>query len=563
MLATGVLGAAVPTAGAAEPKTSTTPDTSYGTAVLYPAPVAERPTPPGYVPVQANPFTSPPTALVPPKVEPRRPAPTRTTTAAAPRRRTGTRTTPSPTTRTTAQSAPVAAAPEAPPTSARTRAPASTPDSAASGISPILGDPAAPRRPSREQPFVARKPTVETRLPPSSSILPESTRAQRAPALDEPDGSAFGRTVGDIVEVVPMPVRLALAGLGALVLLLTINAVISRTRTRRLESQHADLLDDIGTLQAALLPAVPELVGELSASVAYRPAATLAAGGDFYDAFELDQDGRVGLLLGDVSGHGKEALTKTTLVRFTVRAYLEAGLPPRAALAVSGRALEGRMGDDFATVVAAIYDSRDGTLTYACAGHPPPLVLGPGYHVPVTAASSPPLGSGFPTGQRETILPMPAGTTVCLFSDGLLDARLGEDEVVGRERLASWLAELGPGARAGALVDLVVRRAHRVTDDLAACIVHAATKARPPAFRVEHLKIDVLDDGPPRLLAFLKACGVPEIERATAEGRVDAQLGSSGACLVEVVLSDPPSVAVLPLGDELMLAPSPAPSTPV
>jgi hypothetical protein len=287
-------------------------------------------------------------------------------------------------------------------------------------------------------------------------------------------------------------------------------------------------------------------MGGLSTSVAYRPAEGLAAGGDFYDAFALP-GGRVGLLLGDVSGHGREALAKTALVRFTVRAHLEAGMSPREALSIAGRSLDGRLGDDFATVVAAIHDPRQGTLTYSSAGHPPPLVVGPPAHDPLTAASAPPVDVGFPTGQRQTVLPMPEGTTVALYSDGLLEARV-DGEAIGHERLTQWLAELGPDGTAKDLVDAVVERADRVRDDLAAVVLHAAPGADAPATRVEQLKLDVLDADGPDHDSFLQAAGVGRAERRAAGRRVSEELAVTGGVMVEVRVGEHPHVDVSPIG---------------
>lgn len=352
--------------------------------------------------------------------------------------------------------------------------------------------------------------------------------------------------ITDVVEVVPVPVRIALAVLAALVLLMGVYTITTAARARGLQRQRAELLADIGLLQTALLPAVPERLGSLLTTVAYRPAEGPAAGGDFYDAFALPE-GRVGLLLGDVSGHGRQALAKTTLVRFTVRAHLEAGLSPSEALAISGRALDGHLSDDFATVVAAIHDPAAATLTHAGAGHPPPLVLGPAAHEPVTASSAPPVGAGFATGQRETVLPMPEGSTVCLYSDGLLEARIA-GRPLGAPLLTEWLAELGPGATAQDLLDLVVARADRVPDDLAACVLHAAPGAEGPAVRVELLKLDVLDVDAPRLDGFLAGCGIGEREAAATGRRVSEQLALSGKVVVEVRIGKSTTLRVTPVG---------------
>jgi len=201
---------------------------------------------------------------------------------------------------------------------------------------------------------------VETGRPPRTYPV--------ADRLDKPR-SGFDNALHRVAHVVPAWLLVALAVLSTLVLLLGAHTILAAARTRRLERHREKLMDDIGLLQEALLPAVPARIGGISTSVAYRPAEGLAAGGDFYDAFALP-GGRAGLLLGDVSGHGREALAKTALVRFTVRAHLEAGLSPREALSIAGGSLDGRLGDDFATVIAAIHDPAEGTLTYSSAGHP-------------------------------------------------------------------------------------------------------------------------------------------------------------------------------------------------
>ena len=77
----------------------------------------------------------------------------------------------------------------------------------------------------------------------------------------------------------------------------------------------------------------------------------------------------------------------------------------------------------FTTVAIAVYDPALATLTYATAGHPAPVVLGDAVGEPVYGAASPALGWGFPTGLRQTILPFPAGSRACFFSDGVTEAR--------------------------------------------------------------------------------------------------------------------------------------------
>ena len=113
--------------------------------------------------------------------------------------------------------------------------------------------------------------------------------------------------------------------------------------------------------------------------VAYRPAVRgLEVGGDWYDAFWLDAGDTVGLVVGDVVGRGIDAAATMGQLRSAVRALASTGLPPGRLLdaldALRRRHAVGQM----TTLVYAQLDLGSRRLRYACAGHPPPLILEPG-----------------------------------------------------------------------------------------------------------------------------------------------------------------------------------------
>src|SRR4051794_32851147 len=337
-----------------------------------------------------------------------------------------------------------------------------------------------------------------------------AVHTKRASKKSSSDSSnPFASALSSIEQVIPGPV---LALIGILALLAAGFAVRSwfvGRRARRLERQKEELLGDVGLLQRALLPDVPENLRGIDVSVAYRPAEGPAAGGDFYDVFELGND-RIAIIVGDVCGHGRQALAVTALMRYTLRAYLGAGFEPRVALQVAGRTIEGDPDSELTTVVLAIYDANAGTLTYACAGHEPPIVLGPGAHEPVTVSSSPPLGGFMATGHRQTTVPLPPGSAACFFTDGLVEARLGE-KMMGRGRLTELVTELAPGEGAQLLLERLAAAADRAPDDMAACLVRSregAVDAR--SVRIEELESDVGELAGKRVLNFLTACGIPE-----------------------------------------------------
>lgn len=346
--------------------------------------------------------------------------------------------------------------------------------------------------------------------------------------------------------------RILIALLFALAFTLGVRTRLAALQARRLEHQRGQLLEDVGLLQAALLPVPPPRLGPVGTSAAYRPADGPAAGGDFYDVFALE-DGRLAVILGDVSGHGRQALPHTALVRFTLRAYLEAGLSPRIAVQTAGAVLEHQLGGTFATVVAATYHPRDRILVYACAGHPPPLVLGPapvsgsapvpgsapvfgaGAIAPVTVCSAPPIGAGMRTGVRQTVVSLPGSAQVCFHTDGITEARVA-GELFGAERLTRALAELGAGATAAGLLERVAQETDARPDDMAACLLRIEGGGGAPAVLTEELELDREQATGDRIERFLLACGVercelPELVRAARAAAEDA-----GTVLLELSL---------------------------
>jgi hypothetical protein len=369
----------------------------------------------------------------------------------------------------------------------------------------------------------------------------------------EPFGPVFG-SVPELLEFVPDSVKILLAALAALSILLGLGYVLSTLRNRRLERQRGELLKEVGLLQTALLPPVPDRVGALSTSVAYRPADGPGAGGDFYDVLPL-AGGRVGFILGDVSGHGRGALARTAFMRYTLRAYLEAGLEPRVALQVAGRVIDENLGGDFATVLLAVHDPETGSLTYATAGHPAPIVVGPQPHEPVTTGSSPPIGVGVKTGLRQTTVPLVPGAVACLFTDGLMEARV-EGGMLGRERLEELLAELGTGATAAGLISSVREEARVLSDDIAAVVIQPTSAATAGLFRTEQLELSARELDGPVAGRFLEACGFAKVEVEAAIYDARALAERFGGVILHVVFGNRLRVEVLPRNVESIEAAS-------
>jgi hypothetical protein len=379
-------------------------------------------------------------------------------------------------------------------------------------------------------------------LVPSSSASGATTRSHghSAPRSHAPSSEpAIVHTITRIVNVVPSPIRILIAALTALALALGLRSLVSGIRTRRLVRQRGELLADVGLLQAALLPVPPPRLGPVGTSVAYRPAEGPGAGGDFYDVFALEA-GQLAVIVGDVSGHGREALPHTALIRFTVRAYLEAGLDPAKALQTAGTVLERQLGGSFATVLAAVYHPRERTLTYAAAGHPPPLVLGEADAsgarrtiAPVTTCSAPPLGAGMRTGTRQTVVSIPGPARVCVHTDGVTEARIGED-LFGAERLSRSLAALPDDAGAAELLDSVTAQSTARPDDMGACVLHIHGGSGAPAIVHEHLELDARSLADVRLHRFLEDCGVSRTEAAATVERAGREPARTSTVSIDV-----------------------------
>ncbi len=290
-------------------------------------------------------------------------------------------------------------------------------------------------------------------------------------------------------------------------------------------------------VQAALVPEVPSAIGGLSVSVAYEPADGPAAGGDFYDVF-LTEAGNVVLILGDVSGHGHEAVSHAALTRYTLRAYMQAGLEPRAALALAGRVMADPACERFATVAVGVYSPREGTLTYASAGHPGPILVGSAARARSEACCSPPIGWSVATGRRQTTVSLPEGASVCFFTDGLIEARGHDGLLLGRERVEELFARLGPSPEAGDLLQEVRAEASTTPDDMAACVLRAQASGSVAPIHIEELEVDLARLRGDAVARFMADCLVPagSADRLLESARVLAE--KRGSALIRVTLGE-------------------------
>lgn len=267
------------------------------------------------------------------------------------------------------------------------------------------------------------------------------------------------------------------------------------------------------TLQRSLLPeTLPDIDG-VALAARYLPAgAGTAIGGDWYDALELD-DGRVALVVGDVVGHGLRAAATMGQLRNAFRAYALVEPSPAAAVSRIDRLLAHGEGGAMATLLYLILDRDTGEIAFTSAGHPPPLVIGPEGARFLDEGRSVPVGAADPAVFREHRESLPSGSTLLLYTDGLVERR---DVPLG-ERLAQLAAA---AARANGdletLCDAVVGDllgGMQPGDDVAVLAIRPEPLAAGPLVLSLPAEPEALVRLRRRLGRFLHAAGADERER--------------------------------------------------
>jgi len=224
----------------------------------------------------------------------------------------------------------------------------------------------------------------------------------------------------------------------------TVEIASSVARQAALALDNARLLQQqrqfAETMQRSLLPrSQPELEG-LELGDVYESSADVEVGGDVYDYLTLE-DGRLAVVLGDVTGHGIDAAADMAMAKFVFRSLAREHPDPGDFLAAANEVVCGEIEPGkFITMLYLIVSVDRGSIACASAGHPAPrLLLADGTVSPLEARG---LALGIETDQHYEELhePFPPGASVVLFTDGLIEARRDGD-LFGLERLDHGLAE--------------------------------------------------------------------------------------------------------------------------
>ena len=225
-----------------------------------------------------------------------------------------------------------------------------------------------------------------------------------------------------------------------------IAVAVNNARLFQRERQQREKMDreaqEARVIQQALLPESSPYVRDFAISGVSISAG--AVGGDWYDFIPFD-DGRIGMVLADVSGKGMAAALLMSATRGMVRSLAQACCSPGEVMDRLNRLMiqdfpTGR----FVTMIYAVLNPLTRTMTFASAGHLPPLLIEGNQSRFVIAESGTPLGLLAGEYSESTVL-LPENSRLVFYSDGITEASRGDEEF-GLERLAqaSLRKEAGP-----------------------------------------------------------------------------------------------------------------------
>ncbi|WP_030739395.1 PP2C family protein-serine/threonine phosphatase [Streptomyces sp. NRRL S-31] len=327
-----------------------------------------------------------------------------------------------------------------------------------------------------EEPAAATMPALRTGRPqhagsrpgglPGVDDLPASALCPDRPLLCLPLGA---RTVQGVLTLVAPGERFD-PDTTVMLLELARRAGTALDNARRYE-QHRDVAE---ALQRAQLTDLPDTPG-LALAARYLPATRgLNIGGDWYDAFS-QPDGSVLAVIGDVTGHGLRAAVIMGQLRTALRAYAVEGNGPARILTLLHRMLRHQQPELYATCAIARFTPGEPDMVWAAAGHPPAVARGPEGEVRVLEAKPGiMLGVPLPYEYEEHTVELPTGSTVALYTDGLVERRSAGIDA-GIDRLARAMGTLGPVDLDGAADALLKPMLHDSEHDDDICLLLCRT----------------------------------------------------------------------------------------
>jgi serine phosphatase RsbU (regulator of sigma subunit) len=255
----------------------------------------------------------------------------------------------------------------------------------------------------------------------TGAVIPVGTPAEVIASL-----SIFSFRPGSPITAETIDAALAIAGHAAL--------AIDNARLYQQQKEFAD------TMQRSLLPRAQPDVAGLDVGEVYESSARVDVGGDVYDFMTLD-DGRLAVVLGDVTGHGVEATADMAMAKFVFRSLAREHPEPGDFLAHANDVVVDEIAPGkFITMAYLAVDGVNGTVSCASAGHPAPRLVLPDGTVHGLEASGLVLGIDAKQTYEAVQDELPLGAVLVVYTDGVIEARR-DGELYGVERLDALLAE--------------------------------------------------------------------------------------------------------------------------
>lgn len=241
--------------------------------------------------------------------------------------------------------------------------------------------------------------------------------------------------------------------------------------------------------QALVPPMVPTRVGQFSIGVRYQSALREAeVGGDFYDVFELG-DNKAGVLIGDVAGKGLAAAMRVAAARYALRSYAVLESDPARVLELTNKALcmDSDRETGVLTAIFAVIDTAGNTITYASAGHEPPLICRACGKIEELPVGGLPLGVWELSEYEQDTIELAPNDTIVLVTDGITEARTGIDKFFEKKGMIQFLEtrpSTCPDETASGLLGAAMDHAGgHLQDDAAVVVLSLDTTDKATSFK--------------------------------------------------------------------------------
>ncbi len=230
-------------------------------------------------------------------------------------------------------------------------------------------------------------------------------------------------------DLEPIGFGILVAGLGYAA------ARVSTQRENKLRDVEYEL-ETARRIQRSILPRHLPSVPGLELVARYEPMTAVA--GDFYDFLPVPGRRAVTILVADVSGHGVPAALIASMLKVAFTAQAEYADDPARILANLNATLAGQLDGQFVTAACAFVDLDAGQVVYAGAGHPPALLVGGDGSIFELKENGLMLGPFRQAAYRNVSANFARGDKLVLYTDGIIEATLGDGEQFGLDRLKTF-----------------------------------------------------------------------------------------------------------------------------